>query len=56
MSKVTQLHGGDHRVGKLAELLIECIDENTPDDVLLVAVIGVLEVVKQHYIESCLDG
>ena len=56
MSKVTQLHGGDPRVQKLANLLIECINENTPDDVLLVAVIGVLEVVKQHYIESCLDG
>ena len=55
MSNVTQLHDGDHRIGKLAEMVIETIDTNTPDDVLLVSIIGVLEVVKMHYMEHCLE-
>ncbi len=52
---VETLNMGDPRFVRLTTEIIQKIDDELPDTTLLVSVIGMLEMIKQHYVFRGMD-
>jgi len=46
---------GDPRIARLTSEIIEKIENDLPDSTLVVSVIGMLEIIKQHYVSRGVD-
>lgn len=49
--KVENLYNGDPRIERMMRAIIQKIDEEMPQDTLIVSVLGMLDFVKDHYIQ-----
>lgn len=49
--KIEKLHNNDPRIDRMTRAIIEKIDAEMPDDTLIVSVLGMLDFVKDHYIQ-----
>ncbi len=49
--KIEPLYHGDPRIERMMRAIIDKIDQELPDDTLIVSVLGMLDFVKNHYIQ-----
>lgn len=54
--KVKQLYNGDPRVERMFQAIVEKIDEEMPQDTLIVSVLGLLDFFKDHYMQRAYEA
>jgi len=54
--KVQNLYNGDPRVERMVQAIVEKIDEEMPHDTLVVTVLGLLDFVKDHYMQRAYEA
>lgn len=55
-NKVQNLYNGDPRVERMVQAIVEKIDEEMPEDTLIVSVLGLLDFVKDHYMQRAYEA
>jgi len=55
-NKVQNLYNGDPRVERMVQAIVEKIDEEMPQDTLIVSVLGLLDFVKDHYMQRAYEA